>query len=159
MSDNPFAVLTAVVAPAILTNACSVLALGTGNRVARVVDRARTLTSELASVSTESTEYKNRVIQVVRMRRRARLLLTALRIIYASLGGFASCALISVVGAVTSFYGYSVLFQAAAIAALVTGLAAVVGLVAGCMAMVAETRLALLGADEALEEALAGRPT
>ena len=38
---NPFAVLTAVVAPAILTNACSVLALGTSNRLARVVDRTR----------------------------------------------------------------------------------------------------------------------
>ena len=37
MSDNPFAALTAVVAPAILTNASSILALGTGNRVARVV--------------------------------------------------------------------------------------------------------------------------
>ena len=36
---NPFAVLTAVVAPAILTNACSVLALGTSNRLARVVAR------------------------------------------------------------------------------------------------------------------------
>ena len=29
LNDNPFAILTAVVAPAILTNACSVLGLGT----------------------------------------------------------------------------------------------------------------------------------
>ncbi len=41
IGSNPFAVLTAVVAPAILTNASSVLALGTSNRLARVVDRTR----------------------------------------------------------------------------------------------------------------------
>jgi hypothetical protein len=30
--DNPFAVLTTVAAPAVLTNTCSVLCLGTSNR-------------------------------------------------------------------------------------------------------------------------------
>src|SRR6266851_1967718 len=49
---NPFAVLTAVVAPAILTNACSVLALGTSNRLARVVDRTRVVARELAALET-----------------------------------------------------------------------------------------------------------
>ena len=47
---NPFAVLTAVVAPAILTNACSVLALGTSNRLGRVVDRTRVVARELAGL-------------------------------------------------------------------------------------------------------------
>ena len=37
LTDNPFATLTIVVAPAILTNATSVLCLGTGNRIARVI--------------------------------------------------------------------------------------------------------------------------
>ncbi len=37
VANNPFAILTAIVAPAILTNACSVLALGTSNRLGRVV--------------------------------------------------------------------------------------------------------------------------
>jgi hypothetical protein len=156
--DNPFAVLTAVVAPAILTNACSVLALGTGNRVARVVDRTRAIISELSTVAKGTEVHESRLAQIVRLRRRSRLLLTALRILYGSLGGFASCALISVIGAVVAFYGYAVAFRIAAFAALVTGLSAVVALVSGCAVMVAETRLALLGADEALEDALAGRP-
>jgi hypothetical protein len=47
LNDNPFAVLTAVVAPAILTNASSVLSLGTGNRIARVVDRTTVLAASL----------------------------------------------------------------------------------------------------------------
>jgi len=46
-ADNPFAVLTAVVAPAVLTNASSVLSLGTANRIGRIVDRTRILTAEL----------------------------------------------------------------------------------------------------------------
>src|SRR5258706_12544961 len=95
-AGNPFAVLTAVVAPAILTNACSVLALGTGNRVARVVDRTRAITIELSTITKGTHIYKNRLAQIERLRNRARLLLTALRILYASLGGFAACALISV---------------------------------------------------------------
>lgn len=61
LNDNPFAVLTAVVAPAILTNACSVLCLGTGNRIARVVDRTRVITAELASLKVGTSEYQVRV--------------------------------------------------------------------------------------------------
>jgi hypothetical protein len=158
VTDNPFAVLTAVVPPAILTNACSVLALGTGNRVARVVDRSRALVTELAGLQPGSEVYRNRQAQILRLRRRSKLLLSALRILYASLGGFASCALISVVGAMVTHYGYEVLFDVAAFAALATGLAAVLGLVAGCAVMVAETRLALQGVEEAMDEALSGRP-
>jgi hypothetical protein len=45
--DNPFAALSFIVAPAVLTNASSVLALSTSNRLARAVDRARALTTEL----------------------------------------------------------------------------------------------------------------
>ena len=50
-SDNPFAALTIVVAPAILTNASSVLCLGTANRLARVVDRTRVVSAELANAA------------------------------------------------------------------------------------------------------------
>src|ERR1051325_8333934 len=50
-SENPFAALTIVAAPAILTNASSVLCLGTANRLARVVDRTRVVSAELAHVA------------------------------------------------------------------------------------------------------------
>jgi hypothetical protein len=42
-TTNPFAVLSLIVAPAILTNASCVLVMSTSNRLARVVDRARNL--------------------------------------------------------------------------------------------------------------------
>ena len=44
---NPFGLLTFIVAPAILTNASSVMALGTSNRFARTVDRVRKLSALL----------------------------------------------------------------------------------------------------------------
>src|SRR5712692_7320698 len=44
--DNPLAVLTLIGAPAVFTNASSVLVLGTGNRLARVVDRTRYLAQQ-----------------------------------------------------------------------------------------------------------------
>ena len=57
VANSPFAVLTAIVAPAILTNACSVLSLGIGNRLGRVVDRTRVVASDLAASRPETPEY------------------------------------------------------------------------------------------------------
>ena len=143
LTDNPFAVLTAVVAPAILTNASSVLCLGTGNRMARVVDRTRVIAAELASLEGGSSEYKVRVRQLERLQLRAQLLLKALRTFYASLGSFAAASLISVVGSALALYDLRVAFRAAAVVGFAVGVVAVAGLVSGCALMVRETRLAV----------------
>ena len=143
LNDNPFAVLTAVVAPAILTNACSVLCLGTGNRIARVVDRTRVITAEIASLKVGTSEYQVRVGQLERLQVRAQLLLRALRIFYASLGSFAAAALISVTGSALAFYDQRFAFRATAVVGFATGAFGVTGLVSGCMLMVRETRLAV----------------
>ena len=95
---NPFAALTAVAGPAVLTNACSVLALGTSNRLARVVDRTRVVTHQLAERKPGTTEYESLARQRTRLAVRSHLLLRALRATYAALGGFASAALLMVVG-------------------------------------------------------------
>jgi uncharacterized protein DUF2721 len=151
MTDNPFAVLTAVVAPAILTNACSVLCLGTSNRIARVVDRTRVVTAELASCESGSPEYLARVNQLERLQTRAQLLFRALRIIYGSLGAFAAAALISVLGSALAFYDQKLMFHAAAVVGLAIGVFGVTGLVYGCVLMVQETRLALRNIAEEAE--------
>ena len=44
---NPFAVLSFIVAPAVLTNASSVLSMSTNNRLARAVDRTHELARQL----------------------------------------------------------------------------------------------------------------
>jgi len=141
--NNPFGVLTSVVAPAILTNACSVLALGTSNRLARVVDRTRVVASELAGFEPGTSNYEDRFAQLDRLQVRAQLLLRALRLFYASIGLFAAAALVSVMGSIVTYYGGHVLFQLAAGLALVIGFLAVFGLASGCVLMVRETRFAV----------------
>jgi len=145
---NPFAVLTAVVAPAILTNACSVLALGTSNRLARVVDRTRLVARELAArepggSSHAQDDYGSWAAQLAGLQTRTRLLVKALRVIYGSLGLFATAALVSVVGSIVTYYGQRILFEVTAGLALLAGAVAVVGLASGCALMVRETRIAV----------------
>jgi hypothetical protein len=157
---NPFAVLTAVVAPAILTNACSVLALGTSNRLARVVDRTRVVARELAALEPggsdhylqghSQSDYGSWAAQLTGLQARTRLLVKALRVIYGSLGLFATAALVSVVGSIVTYYGQRILFQVTAGLALLAGAVAVVGLASGCALMVHETRIAV---DNLAEEA------
>ena len=143
VGGNPFAVLTAVVAPAILTNACSVLALGTSNRLARVVDRTRVVARELAAIEPTDSHYPNWKAQLDGLQVRTRLLVRALRAIYGSLGLFATAALVSVAGSIITYYGPGIMFQLTAGLALLAGAVAVLGLASGCFLMVQETRLAV----------------
>jgi len=140
---NPFAVLTAVVAPAILTNASSVLALGTGNRLARVVDRTRAVAKELAALEPGDPEYPAWTTLLERLQVRTQLLVRALRVFYASLGLFATAALLSVVGSIVTSFGRPLWFDLTAALALLAGATAVVGLASGCALMVHETRFAV----------------
>jgi hypothetical protein len=143
VSDSPFAILTAVVAPAMLTNACSVLALGTGNRIARVVDRTRVVTGARASLASGSADYQGYTRQLERLQMRGKLLLKALQLFYASLGAFAASALAAIVGSALTSYDLSTAFEVAAIIGFIIGAGGVSGLVIGCTFMVKETRLAI----------------
>lgn len=143
VAGNPFAVLTAIVAPAILTNASSVLALGTSNRLARVVDRTRVVSAELAAFEPESPDYRMWAAQLEPLGIRVQLLVKALRLFYAGLGLFAASALVSVGGSIATYYGQRLLFEAAAALAVLTGASAVLGLASGCVLMVRETQLAV----------------
>ncbi|MCW5964034.1 MAG: DUF2721 domain-containing protein [Bryobacterales bacterium] len=155
MTDSPFAVLTTVVAPAILTNACSVLALGTSNRIARVVDRVRVISDRIMALPADDPECLYWEKQLVGLRQRARSLFWALRLIYAALGAFASAALIAIVGSALAVTGMEPVFQASAIAGLIVGTAGVAGLAVGCVLMVTEVRLALSQTQEEAEFASA----
>jgi len=140
-----------VVAPAILTNASSVLALGTSNRLARVVDRTRIVASHLATLEPGNPEYATWVAQLRPLQVRAQLLVRALRAFYAGLGLFAASALVSVGGSIGAYYNHKLLFEAAAGIGILTGASAVIGLVAGCVLMVRETQLAVRSLDAEAE--------
>lgn len=148
VASNPFAVLTAIVAPAILTNASSVLALGTSNRLARVVDRTRVVAAELSIYEPGSPDHQMWKAQLQPLQVRAQMLLKALRFFYAGIGLFAASALVSVGGSIAAYYGQRLLFEAAAALAVLTGASAILGLSAGCSLMVRETRLAVQSLTE-----------
>ena len=148
LSENPFAALTTVVAPAILTNASSVLCLGTANRLARIVDRTRVVSAELARVGPNAKSYVVCRRQLEALRTRWTLVLRALKLFYMSLGSFAAATLISLFGAVFASSGLHVPFPFIAFFGLVSGTLGVAGLVFGCSIMVQEARLGLQNLEE-----------
>lgn len=150
LGTNPFAVLTFIAAPAILTNASSVMALGTSNRFARAIDRARSLAGFLEGSSGSSEEETQlRCRQLASANRRALLLVRALTAFYLSLGAFAAASFTSLLGAVLVIIGHDLGRQAAMVIALICGVVGVAGLMGGSVLLVWETRLALsILADE-----------
>src|SRR4051794_19550595 len=106
-SDNPFAVLSLIAAPAVLTNASSVLVLSTSNRFARTIDRARVLITQTEAAKTNPHPLTDMRIQhLARTEKRASLLLTAMTCFYLSLGSFVAASLMSIVGASLSAEQY-----------------------------------------------------
>ncbi len=149
LATNPFTVLTLIAGPAVLTNASSVLALGTSNRFARAIDRARALSAQLEAQNAESDPLTPlRVRQLNRTEIRAQRLLQALRAFYMALGNFAAAALVSLIGAILATSEHHIIFRVSLWLALVTGIIGVSGLVYGCSLLVVETRLALLNVTE-----------
>jgi hypothetical protein len=149
LDANPFTVLTLIAGPAVLTNASSVLALGTSNRFARAIDRARALSEQLESADAPTNPLTPmRVRQLNRTEVRAQRLLQALRAFYLALGNFASAALISLIGAGVATSIHHLVFRVTLFLALITGGIGVGSLVVGCSLLVGETRLALLNVTE-----------
>jgi Protein of unknown function (DUF2721) len=143
-ATNPFAALSLIVAPAVLTNASSILVLSTSNRLARAVDRARGLAIQLEGDRQEAEVFGNfRVRELDSAEQRALMLLRALRFFYGALGAFASAALLSLLGAAFSQANPSPLARVLEIAAVLAGLVAVLGLGAGCVILLRETKIAV----------------
>ena len=144
LGANPLGILTFIVAPAILTNASSVMALGTANRFARAIDRARELSAQVeGKEQTPDPEIALRLRQLTSAERRALLLVRALTAFYLSVGCFAAASLISLLGAVLFAAQQVLLHRPTLIAAFCAGAAGVGGLVAGSGLLVWETRMAL----------------
>ena len=149
-SENLFALLTLIVAPAVLTNASSVLALNTANRFGRVVDRSRQLVEEMEKGLIDAALDAIRVRQVERLRRRAGLLIRAQTFFYAALGLFVAAALVSLLGAALAG-GHPIGYRVAVIAGFTVGGGAATSLFAGCTLLVRETGLALQSLQEETE--------
>jgi uncharacterized protein DUF2721 len=146
---NPFSILSFIVAPAVLTNASSILILSTSNRLARAVDSARELTAVLEGPEQPAHPQAQAMShELTAVQQRTRMLIRALRAIYIAVGGFASAALLSLLGAVLTPVLPSLLSRGFELVAVGAGIIAVMGLVRGAVLLVRETRIAVGALDE-----------
>lgn len=144
MEQNPFAILTLMVAPAILTNASSVLIMSTSNRLARAVDRARELSKQLEQTTNFDTpEPQRRLRELAAAERRALLLLRGLRSFYVALGAFALAAIVSLLGAVMASIPLTHLVYSLEVVGVTAGLVAVGAMIYGSVRLLQETRIAV----------------
>lgn len=146
---NPFTALSLIAAPAVLTNACSMLALGTSNRLARTVDRARQLTNELEQqMEPGSSSARATSRELAATQRRMLMLIKAMRDFYTAVGGFASAVLVSLLGAVFTPMVNDWVALLIEVMALCIGTIAVGALVKGSLLLVRETRIAVKVMEE-----------
>ena len=140
---NPLAILTFIAAPAVLTNAASLLTLGTSNRFARNVDRSRAIIKILddATIVGDEREMYRRLLGW--LERRLAMLMRAMSCLYFAIGCFAAGCLTSLLGAIVASTDHAWVLTAILSVALAAGTAGLGGLVVGGSLLVRETRLAL----------------
>lgn len=152
LSDNPFAALSLIVAPAILTNASTLLILSTANRLARAVDRAHALTQELEKRGDFGSEICRQLLrELTAAEERSILLVRALRIFYLAVGAFASAALLSLVGALLAPKLPAGFSSGLEILVVAVALVAAGSLVLGAVLLVRETRMVVSVLSEQAE--------
>ena len=145
-TQSPFTVVTFIVAPALLTNSSSVLAMSTINRMLRTRDRMR----ELFAKSQAATEPEAAwfLQQVNRVEQQAILLLRALHSIYVALGAFAGATLVTLLGATLAALQGDLLFRLLAGSGLALGFVGVSGLIFGSVKLFQATQLSLISIRE-----------
>jgi hypothetical protein len=141
-ADNPFVMLTFIVAPAILTNASSVLALNTANRYGRAFDRAKEVSASLEREGGRDEISSFRLDLLDRLLVRATLLLRAQTSFFWAIGLFVLSALVSILGAAVGLEEPQLL-RPFALAGFAAGVAATGALVDGCFLVVRETHIAM----------------
>jgi hypothetical protein len=143
-SQSPFAVLTLIGAPALLTNTSSVLALSTTTRMLRTRERMETLFARSATPDLSPAEAARLVETVNRVEHQAGLLLRSLHAIYIALGSFSAATLVTLLGAALAPYQAALWFRGLTWLALGLGLAGVSGLIFGCAKLFQATQLSLV---------------
>ena len=139
---NPFSVLSWIIAPALLTNACTLLILSTANRLARAVDRAQELSGKLEDGADPASPVAiRRRGELAAHEQRSFMLLAALRSYYVACGSFATATLISIFGAVVASLGARDLVRVLEVCGAAAGLVAVSALIYGSVVVMRETSI------------------
>ncbi|MCM2281281.1 MAG: DUF2721 domain-containing protein [Bdellovibrionaceae bacterium] len=101
LAQNPFAVITIIAAPAILTNASSILTLSTTTRLMRCLDRISALNRALDETTLTGEQREAYKLQAELSHKQSRQFLGALRWIYVALAAFAIASFLALIGAST----------------------------------------------------------
>jgi Protein of unknown function (DUF2721). len=144
LTQSPFAVLTFIAAPALLTNSSSVLALSTINRMLRTRDRMKELFAQSQQGTLPESERERILSQVDRVEKQGLLLLSGLRAIYVALAAFAGATLVTLVGAALFSLEEIFWFHLLARLGLVFGFVGVGGLIFGTVHLFSATQLSVI---------------
>lgn len=141
-----YGILTAMLAPALLMAATGSLLVSANSRLARVVDRLRSL---IQAWEEEAPDRQERDTQIARHRQRAHLVLRACQLLYAALGAFVGTSLAL---ALDAFVGFRLGVAPTALAILGTSL-----LLGASIVMGLEVSLSVRSFGEELDQELARR--
>ena len=150
MTQSSFGIVTFIAAPALLTNASSVLAMSTINRMLATRELMHKLYTKSEEGKLSAQEALHTIKKVDRVEKQAELLFRALRSIYLALAAFASATLVTLLGAVIAFFHNALLLELSVGLGVALGFFGVGGLVTGCGKLFHATQLSLLNIhDEA----------
>src|SRR5688500_6605039 len=144
-----YQILTAMLAPALFMTASASLTLSANNRLARVVDRLRVLFEELERSTDALAPYVER--QIHRHRRRSRIILRAVRLLYLALSAFVATSLSVAIEGLARF-GLGPLPTLLALLGVLLMLVA-------CLDLSREIRMAVQALDDEFEQIEATRRT
>jgi len=147
LPSNPFALLSLVGAPAVLTNAAAVLALSTSNRFLRASERMRSFAAEVRKKKASPDIRALLLRQMDRTEQQASLLLGALRGAYVAAGAFTATTLVSILGAAVAPHSPRLDGWLAG-GALGVGVLGAAALVQACQRLLAATRSSMVNMSE-----------
>lgn len=139
-AQNPFAVITLIGAPAILTNASSILGLSTGTRLMKCLDTISQIEKKLKESSHQDVlpiyEKQNQLAY-----KQSRNFLRALRASYTSLGAFAFSCFLTLIGSALIFFVGLDFIEPLVILSLSVGCVGVLGLVWASMELIIASKI------------------
>jgi len=142
-TDNPFSVLSYIVAPALLTNTTALLLMGTINRFGRAVDRARAVAERVTKGAPADDLELERLTETELgiCQRRVNIIRNALTAFYAATACLALATLLSLVGALVGLGSSALVLDLALGISAAFGVAGVGAIVFGSATLVVESRL------------------
>ena len=144
MTQNPFAIITIIGAPAILTNASSILGLSTSSRLMKCLETIGGLEKKLENPQLDATIKSIHIEQSRLAHKQSRNFLRALRASYTSLAAFAFSCFVALTGSILILFGVQAIAQLFAVLSLASGSLGVLGLVWSSVELIVASRITLL---------------